>query len=107
MRKRRSRRFWTDLIKQLERSGEDPAVFAAKHGVGGATLRGWVYQLRREKLAAPQLLPVRVIATAAPVARRAGDDERIDLELRRGLRLRVPIGADPGYVAALVASLDL
>jgi len=52
------------------------------------------------------LVPVRVIASTAPSARDGRDaDCVIEVELKTGVRLRVPMQADLDYVVALVQRL--
>ena len=66
----------------------------------------WLYKLRREQQAMAvrkaRVTEVRLV----PVTVRGRPTARVRLELRvAGLRLRVPVGADPGYVAQLAAAL--
>lgn len=91
---------WRRLIRDLERSGLSQREFAERRGVSVHTLRYWLYRTRSEK-PAPDLLPVRVVASPAPVAR-GGE---IELVLAGGMALRVAVGTDPAYVAALVRAL--
>ena len=99
------RRFWTAVVSRFEGSGRSRREFAAEAGVGLAIFQYWLYKLRREqqgaatgraRVAEVRLVPVTVRArtTSAPLEIRVG-----------GLRLRVPMGADPGYVARLAAAL--
>jgi hypothetical protein len=94
------------LVGRFEGSGRSRREFAAEAGVGLAIFQYWLYKLRREgqsvavgraRIAEVRLVPVTVRArTTAPVR----------LEIRvAGVRLRVPMGADPGYVARLAAAL--
>jgi hypothetical protein len=100
------RRFWSALVARFEGSGRSRREFAAEAGVGLAIFQYWLYKLRREgrvvaggkaRVAEVRLVPVTIKARlTAPVR----------LELRvAGVRLRVPVGADPGYVARLAAAL--
>jgi hypothetical protein len=102
------RRFWSALIARYEGSGKRRKEFAAEAGVGLAIFQYWLYKLRREreretaaerKAAGPEvrLVPVTVSSQSTVPAR---------LELRvAGVRLRVPVGADAGYVAQLACAL--
>ena len=100
------RRFWSALVARFEGSGRSRREFAAEAGVGLAIFQYWLYKFRRERqpvatrrarVAEVRLVPVTVRARPTVPAR---------LELRiAGVRLRVPIGADPGYVARLAAAL--
>src|SRR5262249_21671284 len=100
------RRYWAALVARFEESGKSRREFAATSGVGLAIFQYWLYKLRREreamvvrKVAAPdvRLVPVTVKARPAAAAR---------VELRVcGVRLRIPVGVDPGYVAQLALAL--
>ena len=99
------RRFWSALVARFEGSGRSRRDFAAEAGVGLAIFQYWLYKLRRERqgvggkarVAEVRLVPVTI--KARPTA-----TVRIDLRVA-GVRLRVPVGADPGYVARLAAAL--
>lgn len=92
-------------MARFERSGRSRKEFAADSGVGLAIFQYWLYKLRREgatvaadRAAVPEvrLVPVTVKARRTPAR----------LELRvAGIRLRVPVGADAGYVAQLAIAL--
>jgi hypothetical protein len=100
------RRFWSALVARYEGSGRSRREFAAEAGVGLPIFQYWLYKLRRErdtrsvsKPSAPEirLVPVTVRARPAALA-------RLDLRVA-GVRLRVPIGTDPAYVASLAVAL--
>jgi hypothetical protein len=100
---RRGREFWTKVVDEYEAgSGEPHAEFAARHRVGKAAFERWLYLLRgeRSELAADskvRLLPVKVAVGHV--------EQQVLLEIGDGLGLRVTVGTDPGYVAALVTAL--
>jgi hypothetical protein len=96
------RRFWSAVVSRFEGSGRSRREFAAEAGVGLAIFQYWLYKLRRERQRAKardadvRLVPVTVRAPTTSAR----------LEIRvAGVRLRVPMGADPGYVARLAAAL--
>jgi hypothetical protein len=100
------RRFWTGVVARFEESGRSRREFAAEAGVGLAIFQYWLYKLRRERqamvvgkarVAEVRLVPVTVQARPSAAA-------RLDLRVA-GVRLRVPVGADPEYVARLAAAL--
>ena len=100
---RQGREFWTRIVAEYEAtSGETHAEFAARNRVGKATFERWLYLLRgqRSELAVDgkvRLLPVQVAAGQV--------EPQILVEIDGGLGLRVTVGTDPGYVAALVTAL--
>lgn len=100
------RRFWSALVARFEGSGRSRREFAAEAGVGLAIFQYWLYKLRREQegvaIRKARAAEVRLV----PVTVKARPPARVRLELRvGGVRLRVPVGADPGYVAQLAAAL--
>jgi transposase-like protein len=95
---RHGRRFWKRVVAEAEASQWTHGEIARRHDVRVATLRSWIYRLRRERPESPaRLLPVRVTALAA--AR-----ETIEVEAD-GVTLRVPVGCDPEYVAGLLRAV--
>jgi hypothetical protein len=101
MHARKSRGEWSAIIKAFERSGESHEEFCAAQGLNVGSFRGWLYRLRSARATSSDitLLPVEVIAPVAPRASSSIVVEVADVEVR------VAIGADVGYVAALVAEL--
>ena len=100
------RRFWAALMARFEGSGRSRRDVAAEAGVGLAIFQYWLYKLRRERQAmAVRKEPVAQVRLL-PVTVRARTSVPVRLEIRvAGVRLRVPVGADPGYVAQLSAAL--
>jgi hypothetical protein len=69
---KRTREIWRNLIGQFERSGKTQDEFAAERGIPVGTLRSWIYKLKREQPEnAAAILPVRVISSPSPSARRS------------------------------------
>ena len=99
---RQGREFWTNVVAEYEAtSGETHAEFAARHRVVKATFERWLYVLRGERSKLPadrvRLLPVQVAVGRS--------EQQVLVEMGGGLGLRVTVGTDPGYVAALVTAL--
>jgi hypothetical protein len=103
----RNRATWTALIEELEGSELSQKEFADLHGLSVSAIRSWICRLRREeRVAAPRMLPVRVVASTAPTARGPGDDDLlVEVSLSDGLLLRFRSGADLAYTAELIARL--
>jgi hypothetical protein len=100
------RRFWAALVARYEGSGESRRAFAAQAGVGLAIFQYWLYKLRREGDAKVVREPAKPEVRLVPVTLRGRPAAPARLELRvAGARLRVPVGADPTYVAQLAAAL--
>jgi len=100
------REFWVATVDEFERSELTQERFARQRRLSVTTLRSWIYKLRRERKATVSLVPVRVVASTAPVARGAAAvGGEIEIELTTGVRLRLSTAVDPDYVAALVQRL--
>ena len=101
---RRSREFWGRLVAEVDASPLKEV--ARRHRVEPATLKWWRWELRRSepsRTGETKLLPV-VLSGGAPL-RASVDSGVVTIEVAGGIAMRVPIGADPGYVAALVAAV--
>jgi transposase len=117
---------WTRLVADFESADLSQREFAQERGVPLSNLRYWIYRLRKESRplvteapersdqgpargAAPdgsRLLPVRVVASAAPKARQPDDGGALlELTLPSGARLRFAAGTDPAYLRALASAL--
>src|SRR6266571_7201723 len=83
---RRGREFWQELIREYDAGGgrESHRDFAVERRVSVGTFRTWLYRLRGERKEGPSLLPVRVIASTAPSARRWGEGAMVEVELPSG-----------------------
>jgi hypothetical protein len=101
MHARKSRGDWSTIIKAFERSGESHEEFCSARGLNVGSFRGWLYKLRAARATSSDitLLPVEVATPVAPLAPSTIVVGVADIEVR------VAIGADVGYVAALVAEL--
>ena len=94
---RRPREFWERVAREVERRGSVSDV-AARHGVNERTLSWWCSRLRCERRRKPALLPVVV---REPAQHLPG---AIELAAH-GAHLRIEVGTDVGYLAALVHAL--
>jgi transposase-like protein len=101
---RRSREFWKRLVAEVER-GRTIARTAERHGVKPKTLAWWRWTLRREdaRVTNAQVLPVVFSAGSAPAI--VTSTEPIAIALPGDVSIRVPIGSDVSFVAALVAAV--
>lgn len=98
---RYAREIWEQIIRQYERSGWTQEKFASEKGIPLSTLQFWIYRFRREGGKGARFLPVRVVASAAPLARRDEEGAVIEAELPDGVRLRF-CGGTAGAVAVQV-----
>ena len=100
---RRGREFWTKVVDDYEAtSGETHAEFAARHRVEKATFERWLYLLRDERIELRAGSKVRLLPVQVAVGH---DGQDVLVELGGGLGLRLAVGTDPDYVAALVTAL--
>jgi hypothetical protein len=83
-------------------------AFAGKRGIPVGTLKWWMWRLRREKAEeSTPLLPVRVVASAAPTARLSSDESaaaQVEVALADDLRLRFA-GAPADLIVEVVSRL--
>ncbi|WP_084668358.1 IS66 family insertion sequence element accessory protein TnpA [Myxococcus stipitatus] len=104
---------WRRLVLELEESGQTHKEFAAAKAVSVSTLQFWLYKLRREARRAnapPVLLPVEIVDSAAPSARRGGAlpggaPGLLEAALPSGVVVRFPEGTDVAYLRAVLAGL--
>jgi hypothetical protein len=101
---RRTREEWAGLVDELETSGNSVQRFCAKHRLRIASLKWWKWRLRSEPRSAAlakhgtRLLPVDVV-DVAPIRATSIAVVVSDAEVR------VEVGTDVEYVAALVSAL--
>lgn len=103
---RYAREIWVQIVGQCEKSELTQEEFASQRGIPVATLRSWIYKLRREASESPPILPVRVVASTAPPAREGESGVAgIVVELADGVRLRFPLGTAGRVIAEVVGEL--
>jgi transposase-like protein len=95
--KRHPRAYWERLVAEVN-AGAAAASVARKHGVRDATLRWWCSRLR----AASNSSGIRLVAVET--AQVAVAVRHVEIACGRAI-LRVEVGTDIGYVAALAGAL--
>jgi hypothetical protein len=125
---------WTKVVADFELSGQTQREFAEARQIELSRLRYWLYTLRSasrplatgsedpsvkpadapSSKSAPtegsRMLPVRVVASTAPKARRGmidapRGDALLELALPSGALLRFPAGTDLAYLRQLAGAL--
>lgn len=107
MRTRRSRSEWSSIIRAFKKSGGLHEEFCKERGLNLGSFRGWLYRLQKRVDPEPEvaLLPVAVTgATSSPPREVAEPAEEIVVAVA-GVDVRIALGTDVAYVAALVAEL--
>ncbi len=103
---RRSRSWWANTVARWKASGLSASEFAARERVVERTLRWWSSALRRDTRAergSPRIEPIAIeLVSSAPTFASSGGS--IEIAVGRA-RLRVDVGTDVVYVAALVREL--
>ena len=92
-------RFWQQHVDVWRASGLTQKQYSKRHGLNAMTLAKWSSVLQRRLRAKPgqALVPVRVVGEQVPASA---------IEVQRGaLRLLVPVGTDPHWVAALLREM--
>lgn len=98
---RHDREFWKRACREVERGAQVGEV-ARRLGVRPRTLQWWGWRLGRERTKAAEtvgFLPVVAQERIGSVSTAA-----VELETS-GVRVRIEVGTDVGYVAALVAAI--
>ncbi len=125
------RALWTKVVADFELSELSQRAYAEQKKIELSNLRYWIYKLRNESRplaterkdapggperaeqrvpakvppVASRLVPVHVVASAAPKARQGEGDGLLELALPSGARLRFPAGTDLAYLHDLAATL--
>jgi hypothetical protein len=87
------------LVTEFEASGLTAEAFAAGRDLHPDTLRWWRHRLRREEptaLLAPRFVPIALPAVLST----------IEVELRNGIRLRLPPPSSPRALTELARALE-
>src|SRR5512146_1751000 len=102
------RRYWSRLVARFEESGQSQTRFTNDAGVGVAAFRYWLYRLRSERPASMAERRSReaddVRLVPVEVRRRPSGLARLDLRVA-GVRVLVPVGTDPRYLAQVAVAL--
>ena len=108
---------WQQRLVDLEASGMTRVAYCAAQGIGYSTLQRWPRRLRREAAAwpraehdprdatAPGLIPIRVRASTVPRTEPAAAPPELALTWPGGMRLRLPLATDAGWLAELLRGL--
>jgi hypothetical protein len=116
---------WKKLVADFESSDLTQREFASERGISFSNLRNWIYRLRKEARplieASPassrqaptrvasrrvsRLVPVRVLASAPKARLVEPASALLELALPSGVAVRFPVGTDPSYLRALIATL--
>jgi hypothetical protein len=114
-RMRRGREFWTKLVAEFEAGGgkERHESFAGRHGVRRESFERWLYRIRAEKAGRRWLVKrgrrapgARASMPLVEVSSALLGDGRFEIELRSGVRLRVPERFEVDGLRRLLAVLD-
>src|SRR5438093_593282 len=95
-----------ELAKEWRRSDLTQDEFCAEKGISITTLHYWLYGRKgrgRKKLL--RFLPVEMVKSPAPTARRGEPDGVVELALATGVQLRFRVGTDTEYLAQLVRAV--
>lgn len=106
---------WSARVSDWRRSGRTSKEYAAEAGVKASTLLWWSTRLNREQAGWKRRRSRRRGAEPShqreqwPIVELSGGggvDERFELELREGRRLRIPPGFDAEALSRLLAVLQ-
>jgi transposase len=100
---------WVERVGQWRRSGLTAKQFARSAGVNAGSLTHWAWRLGRDARRAGAASPAAGVPPAAAfveITAAGGVDERFELELGSGRRLRIPATFDPAALARLLTVLE-
>jgi hypothetical protein len=114
VRMRQTRREWARRVAAWRRSGQTSKEFADLAGVKASTLLWWSTKLRTERVVAKAVgrtrRPDGVLQSGEPLPIvelcGGGIDDRFELELGGGRRLRIPPGFDAAALGRLLRVLQ-
>src|SRR5437870_1428794 len=89
---------WAERVGQWRRSGLTAKAFGRMAGVNAGSLTHWAWRLGRDarRAGAPSRATGAMPAAAlVEITAAGGTDERFELELGSGRRLRIPVTFDP------------
>lgn len=123
------REVWAKRVERWSDSGLTAKEFAAETGLNANTLMHWKWRLgaearRRQRVTRPVVEVAQFVEVTPPVAVAPEPavtapvvpppepapviaDEPLEVILRDGLRIRVPVQFDPGALRRVVAALEL
>jgi hypothetical protein len=100
---------WAERVGQWRRSGLTAKAFARVAGVNAGSLTHWAWRLGRDARragAAARAAGTPPVAALVEITAAGGSDERFELELGSGRRLRIPAAFDPVALERLLAVLE-
>jgi hypothetical protein len=91
---------WAEQVRKWKASGLTAQQYADREGLNRGTLIWWKSRLRRE-VSAPTFIEVTV-----PTRHPCIDEERIEIELTNGVRLRVGKAVDAAQLRLVLSALE-
>ena len=104
MSKRKSQAEWAEVLTKFEASGERLASFCARHHLSPRTFAWWRWRLLHERREVGGTEEVRLVAVDVPQRSLLGVAGAVRIVIGE-LDVRVDVGTDVTYVAALVDAL--
>jgi hypothetical protein len=104
---RQSRAWWTETVTRWQRSGLTARSFAQRERIAVSTLRWWSAKLSRDtraKHGSTAIAPIEITVPSVATESRTGSRT---IEIATGsVVIRVEVGTDVAYVAALVQACE-
>ena len=98
---------WVERVGQWRRSGLTAKAFARMAGVNAGSLTHWAWRLGRDAgRSGARATGARPAVALVEITAAGGTDERFELELGSGRRLRIPATFDPAALERLLAVLE-
>ena len=102
---RRTREQWATLVGAFERGSEPKGQFCARRGLYAKTFAWWRWQLRKNEPGAGRSQGVKLLSVDVVDGAGLSSQGAALVIAVSGVEVRVEVGADVGYVAALVTRL--
>ena len=92
---------WAERVRQAEASGLSIPAFAAKHQLSKSALYSWRHRLEASPPQPPSAATALAFVRLEPLAQQAAA-EPIEVLLRNGRVVRVPLAFDEGVLARVL-----
>ena len=100
------RAYWRRILEEVRRSGQSIRAFCRDRHVNEQLFYYWRGVLAREERGAVESAgQARFLLVSPEIGKPAEPDCVLELVIERGWRLRIPPGADPATLRAVMAAL--
>jgi len=106
---RATRSIWTRRVKEWGESGQTAQEYASSIGVSVSTLKQWKYRLDKEQrlqnASDTETITSKNTFSFVELGSRAVFEERFEIEMPSGVKVRVPQTFDPLHLKSIILAL--